>query len=158
MPTETVSKGLATDANILVASLFGNRVQGILKKYHGVAHICAPASCFEEAQRNAVVIGRRRRADRSETQTAIDHLHLMVEPVEMHVLARFEQAARLRIPRDLTDWPVIALAMARDFPIWTQDQDFFGCGIATWTTDRVEIYLQQPFDSGDSPGRAALEA
>jgi len=26
-------------------------------------------------------------------------------------------------------------------PIWTEDQDFFGTGIATWTTDRVHLYL-----------------
>jgi hypothetical protein len=27
-------------------------------------------------------------------------------------------------------------------PIWTEDYDFFGCGVATWTCDRVEIYLR----------------
>ncbi len=26
-------------------------------------------------------------------------------------------------------------------PIWTEDQDFFGTGVPTWTTDRVEFYL-----------------
>ncbi|WP_373478514.1 PIN domain-containing protein, partial [Geminocystis sp.] len=25
--------------------------------------------------------------------------------------------------------------------IWTQDQDFFGCGIAIWTTDTLISYL-----------------
>jgi hypothetical protein len=29
-----------------------------------------------------------------------------------------------------------------DFPIWTEDQDFFGSGVATWITDRVELYLR----------------
>jgi len=29
--------------------------------------------------------------------------------------------------------------LIRDFPIWTEDQDFFGNGVATWTTDRGEI-------------------
>ncbi|MCC6344949.1 MAG: hypothetical protein IT166_22300 [Bryobacterales bacterium] len=27
-------------------------------------------------------------------------------------------------------------------PIRAEDRDFFGSGIATWTTDRVELYLQ----------------
>ncbi|WP_415630048.1 PIN domain-containing protein [Nocardioides dubius] len=31
--------------------------------------------------------------------------------------------------------------MALDCPVWTEDQDFFGAGVPTWTTDRVEIYL-----------------
>ena len=26
-------------------------------------------------------------------------------------------------------------------PVWTEDTDFFGAGVATWTTDRVELYL-----------------
>ena len=26
-------------------------------------------------------------------------------------------------------------------PVWTEDADFFGTGVATWTTDRVELYL-----------------
>jgi hypothetical protein len=29
-------------------------------------------------------------------------------------------------------------------PFWTEDRDFFGTGVATWTSDRVEIYLRQP--------------
>jgi hypothetical protein len=28
-----------------------------------------------------------------------------------------------------------------DCPIWTEDQDFFGSGVATWTTGTVEVYL-----------------
>ena len=44
--------------------------------------------------------------------------------------------------RDMDDWPIAAVAMTLDLPIWTEDKDFFGSGIATWTTDRVELYLQ----------------
>jgi hypothetical protein len=28
------------------------------------------------------------------------------------------------------------------FPVWTEDRDFFGSGIATWTTDPVELHLR----------------
>jgi hypothetical protein len=28
-----------------------------------------------------------------------------------------------------------------DCPIWTEDQDFFGSGVATWTTNTVLMYL-----------------
>lgn len=142
-----MSKGLATDANILVAALFGRRTPAILKMYHEAVHLCAPASCFEEARRNAVVIAPKKRVDAAQIEALIDDLSRMIEPVEMHTLAPFEQAARPRIERrDPFDWPVVALALATGYPIWTQDQDFFGCGIATWTTDRVEIYLQQPYE------------
>jgi len=39
---------------------------------------------------------------------------------------------------------VVALALALDLPIWTEDQDLFGAGVPTWTTDRVELYLKAP--------------
>jgi len=36
-----------------------------------------------------------------------------------------------------------AVALLLGLPIWTEDQDFFGSGIATWTTDRVELFLRE---------------
>jgi hypothetical protein len=32
-------------------------------------------------------------------------------------------------------------ALALSSPIWTEDNDFFGAGVATWTTDRVQMFL-----------------
>jgi hypothetical protein len=26
-------------------------------------------------------------------------------------------------------------------PVWTEDADFFGTGVATWTSNRIEIYF-----------------
>lgn len=47
-----------------------------------------------------------------------------------------------RIDRvDSDDWPVIASALVLGCPIWTEDRDFFGTVIPTWTTGRVELYL-----------------
>ena len=35
----------------------------------------------------------------------------------------------------------LACALALEYPIWTEDMDFFGVGVATWTTNHVELYL-----------------
>jgi hypothetical protein len=35
----------------------------------------------------------------------------------------------------------LILVHALDCPVWTEDTDFFGAGVATWTTDRVALYL-----------------
>lgn len=53
---------------------------------------------------------------------------------------RTQSLARIE-SRDAADWPVVALALLLDCPIWTEDQDFFGTAIATWTTDRIELFL-----------------
>ena len=43
--------------------------------------------------------------------------------------------------RDLDDWPIVATALTLDCPIWTEDKDFFGSGMPTWTTDRIHLFL-----------------
>ena len=74
--------------------------------------------------------------------TTLDMLAHLVQTVEVETYAIFEAVARERIDkRDEDDWPVLAAALALGSPIWTEDTDFFGCGVATWTTDRVELYL-----------------
>ncbi len=34
-----------------------------------------------------------------------------------------------------------ALALAIEAAIWTSDNDFLGCGVATWTTDTLLTHL-----------------
>jgi hypothetical protein len=43
--------------------------------------------------------------------------------------------AKLRVPQDENDAPTVALAIALDCGVWTSDRDFFGCGVAVWSTD-----------------------
>jgi predicted nucleic acid-binding protein len=66
----------------------------------------------------------------------------IVLPLELVVYAGFKTQALERIAlRDADDWPVLACAMAIGCPVWTEDADFFGSGVATWTSDRVALYL-----------------
>ena len=59
------------------------------------------------------------------------------------VYGQFEMEARERLNRrDPDDWPILASALALGCPIWTEDTDFFGCGAATWTSDRVQGFLR----------------
>src|ERR1035441_7435280 len=52
--------------------------------------------------------------------------------------------ARERVgQRDPDDWPILAAALALRCPIWTEDTDFFGCGVATWTSNRVRVFLRR---------------
>jgi predicted nucleic acid-binding protein len=64
----------------------------------------------------------------------LDAVGKLVQPVEADAYANFESAARQRLERrDEEDWPILAAALALRCPIWTEDADFFGCGVATWT-------------------------
>ena len=72
----------------------------------------------------------------------LDALELIIQPLEVELYADFQPEALKRIAiRDAEDWPVLACALAIGCPVWTEDADFFGTGVATWTTDRIEVYF-----------------
>lgn len=76
--------------------------------------------------------------------TVFDSLSAIIQAVEADVYGPYEMAARQRISgRGEDDCPLPAIALALRCPIWTEDFDFFGTGAATWTTGRVELYLDQ---------------
>ena len=80
--------------------------------------------------------------DSSVALTVLQEVSRIVVPVDRSVYESYEKLARERIERrDPDDWPVVAVALMLDISVWTEDQDFFGSGIPTWTTDRVELYL-----------------
>lgn len=63
--------------------------------------------------------------------------------VEADTYATREADAKRRLAgRDIEDWPTAAAALSFGCDVWTEDSDVFGAGIATWTTDRVEILLE----------------
>ena len=67
----------------------------------------------------------------------------LVEIVDRSLYEEHELRARERMrSRDIADWPIAATSLLLDCPIWTEDQDLFGSGIATWTTANVELYLR----------------
>ena len=59
------------------------------------------------------------------------------------IYAALEEEARERSLRDPKDWPVVASALALNAGIWTNDNDFLGTGVATWTTDTLHRWLQR---------------
>jgi predicted nucleic acid-binding protein len=74
----------------------------------------------------------------------LEQLKTLVRVVDADEYAALAATARRRLAgRDIDDWPVLAAALALNCPIWTEDADFFGAGVATWTTDRVELFLRE---------------
>lgn len=133
---------LVLDANILIRAALGSRVLGLLRKYTGQVEFMVPDVAFQEAREHLPGILEARRTPVAPAMETLDLLMGLVQTVEAETYASFEPVARERIEkRDEDDWPVLAAALALGCPIWTEDTDFFGCGVATWTTDRVELYL-----------------
>jgi len=88
-------------------------------------------------------IAARRAADATILVDALSRLRDVVEALPADVTDPLERAAMARIgTRDPRDWPVVAAALALGCPICTEDQDFFGTGVPTWTTATVDVYLR----------------
>jgi predicted nucleic acid-binding protein len=132
---------LVLDANILIRAAIGSRVLSLLREYKEHVEFLAPDTAFEEAREKLPEILQRRKVPLPPAMAMLDQLAGVVQAVEAETYQSFEYLARQRVAhRDEDDWPVLA-ALAMGCPIWTEDTDFFGCGVATWTTDRVELYL-----------------
>ncbi len=135
---------LVLDANILIRAVLGSRVLALLHNYAGRVEFLAPDTAFAEAREWLPEILVRRNAPVQPALAGLDLLSDLVQVVELEVYWPNETIARGRIAaRDEEDWPVLAVALTYKCPIWTEDTDFFGCGVATWTTDRIELYLSQ---------------
>lgn len=137
-------KRVVLDANILLRGVFGTRVRGLLASYQETVAFYTPDICVEEALRYVPEIARRRKlAPQASAANLRQLLEACIDTVDCSLYEEFEERARAQIgSRDANDWPVVATALLVDAPIWTEDQDFFGSGIATWTSSRIELYLR----------------
>ena len=135
---------LVLDANILIRAVLGSRVKHVIDDHAHRAEFFAPEVAYAEAEQHLPrILAKHGRAD--DIDEALAYLHqlrsiVLPVPEEVYEGRRGEALSRIE-SRDPDDWPILAAALVIECPIWTEDQDFFGVGVPTWTTDRVEIYL-----------------
>jgi predicted nucleic acid-binding protein len=136
---------IVVDANILIRAVLGTRVRRIFEAYrtHGLRFYAPDVALTEAATHLPVLLKRSGRSDKS-AATEIEYLTYLIDPIEQQYYSLAEYDARRRLRnRDEDDWPVLACVLRLACPLWTEDRDFFGTGVATWTTDRVEIFLEE---------------
>lgn len=132
------------DANVLIRAVLGRRVREILEAHFTRVRFFAPDTAFAEAREHLPEILRKRGINPEAAVAVLDDLLLLIGCIDTEIYGQFEASARQRLQkRDEDDWPVLAAALALECPIWTEDADFFGAGVATWTTDRVELLLRE---------------
>lgn len=139
------ARAIVLDANILVRAVLGTRVSELLAAHAAQVTFLAPAIAFDEAREHLPTVLAKRGKSAQAIQVALEKLETLarvIVPVPAESYLTFKDRALARIgPRDPGDWPVLACALAADCPIWTEDTDFFGAGVATWTTASVELFF-----------------
>jgi predicted nucleic acid-binding protein len=138
------SRSLVVDANILVRAVLGNRVREAIVSFAGTVSFFVPEVAYAEAEEHLATLVIKRGGDPEKALALLHSLGRLVTLIGVESYGKFEAAARERLgSRDPDDWPILASALALGCPIWTEDTDFFGCGVATWTSDRVRMFLRQ---------------
>lgn len=136
------NKAIVLDANILIRAVLGKRVRELLLAHAATVRFFAPDVAYADARKYLPGLLEKRGVKSAAAMAVLDTLESIVRPLELEHYAGLKQQALQRIAmRDADDWPVLACAMTIDCPVWTEDVDFFGAGVATWTTDRVALYL-----------------
>lgn len=140
-------KPLVLDASTAVA--WGLRERGLALLQHERLELFMSEHAWSETRyeltRRVRVVAQHRSLSEAEeaallaTGMKVLEASLNVMPAESYT--QLDTVARGRLPADPNDWPTVALALALDAGIWTEDRDFFGCGLATWTTPVLDHYL-----------------
>lgn len=98
---------------------------------------------MEDAQNYLPVILKKRGIPYEPALGVLTKLKFLLNIVDQKIYQSYAEEAQQRIKsRDIEDWPIVATALALHSPIWTEDQDFFGSGIAVWTTDRIHLFFE----------------
>jgi predicted nucleic acid-binding protein len=135
-------RAIVLDANILIRAVLGKRVRELIVHNTERVQFFSHDVAYADARKYLPALLEKRGVNSASAMAVLDALESIVLPLELGVYVGFKTQALERIAlRDADDWPVLACAMAIGCPVWTEDADFFGSGVATWTSDRVELYL-----------------
>ena len=135
-------KAIVLDANILIRAVLGKRVRELIFDNAATVKFFAPDVAYAEARKYLPALLKKRGVDASAAMLVLDRLEGFVQPIDVELYEGMQQQALQRIAvRDADDWPVLACAMTLVCPVWTEDTDFFGTGVATWTSDRIALYF-----------------
>jgi predicted nucleic acid-binding protein len=138
------NKALIVDANILVRAVLGKRARKVIETYAESVSFFVPEAAYAEAEEHLAALVIQRGGDPKKALALLHALGALMEPIGSDTYGGFEAVARERLgQRDPEDWPILAAALALNCPIWTEDTDFFGCGVATWTSRLVEMFLRE---------------
>lgn len=133
MATETK---IVLDANILIRAVLGQKVRNTIQKYADSAEFFTPDVCFADARKYLPPLFEKRNLPVDEAIAVLEGLTAIIAAVDANLYEIYEVEAKQRIAiRDIDDWPIVAVSLMLNCPVWTEDADFFGTGVATWTSD-----------------------
>lgn len=134
---------LVLDANIIIRAVLGNKVRNYLINNNEHVDFFTPDVCIEDAKKYLPIIFEKRNLSPTISLEVLSHIKNFLHIIDHDIYQeRIIEAQQRMNKKDLDDWPVVATALSFNCPIWTEDRDFFGVGLPTWTTDRIHIFFK----------------
>jgi predicted nucleic acid-binding protein len=140
---------LVVDTSVLVGELL--RAKGRARLGDERLELFLPERMWDETRielpRRIDLFARRRQLDaevaREMAIVCLDAVEANIAVLDEAVYSALEEESRARSLRDPADWPVVAAALALSAGVWTNDNDFLGTGVATWTTETLQRWLDR---------------
>jgi predicted nucleic acid-binding protein len=140
-------RAIVLDANVLMRGVLGRKVDRLIDQFAPGVTFLAPDVAFDDVREHLAAV-LTKRDELHALQACLDKLEALqrlIRVVDESEYLSMKPAALERIDRrDPDDWPVLACPLLLKCPIWTEDRDFFGTGVATWTTALVELFFNEP--------------
>ena len=126
---------LVIDANVAVSALAGRSMPLLAALNDCGFALVMPA---HQAYETEAVLTRKLELPPEFVAVALSNLWRVVHKADPAEYEAAEDGARERLASGgQPDWPVLALAIASDSAILSNDRDFFGTGVPVWSTTNV---------------------
>lgn len=127
---------IIVDANILVSAVAGKHTRKVMQNVFARGIVLAAP--LVQAQEAVHVLETKIGFPSDDARRLLNEVLHAVRALEAPAYIGFEDTARARLhDRAQPDWPVVAAALALDGAIWSNDRDYFGIGVAVWSTKNV---------------------
>lgn len=136
-------KSVVLDANIIIRSVLGVKVASFMEEVENLAHFVTPDICLADARKYLPIIATKRELNLNLIEEGLSKAEAILDVIPEEFYRLHEDEAKERIAHDVDDWPVVATALLFNCPIWTEDRDFFGVGIETWTSNKIHLYFRK---------------
>ncbi|HME59381.1 MAG TPA: PIN domain-containing protein [Terracidiphilus sp.] len=123
---------IAADANVLLSAVIGGRARLVLD-HPEIDEVVTTETTFAEVREYAVLLGRKKKLAPDTLLLTVAALPVSIMSPEVYADAMAE-ARRLIAWRDPDDIEILALTLHLKIPLWSNDNDFEGCGIERFTT------------------------
>ncbi|MGA3372858.1 MAG: PIN domain-containing protein [Terracidiphilus sp.] len=126
---------IAADANVLLSAVIGGRARLVLN-HPDIEEVVTTEATFAEVREYALLLGRKKKLTPEVLLLTMAALPVSIVSPKIYADAMAD-ARKLIEWRDPDDIEILALTLHLKIPLWSNDNDFEGCGIERMTTAEI---------------------